>query len=290
MNNNKAKWIILLIGIDVTWGMMFIINDYLLGYVSPDLFVLMKLFFASVITLTIVLVRDKGIFIKKKDWPRIIVVGLVGMFIYNNLEAIGISLTSASVASLVLATIPIFTAVADLILYNNKINKATVLGIVGSIVGVTILTLGAPEAEIKATVVGLVVMILGAIMWAFYMINVKPIEKHYDPLVMVAMFATIGMFGNLIVVAFHRPEKMDITLSVVLLMIVASILGLVVTQYYYIKVLKHINVTTVAIFENLIPLTSVIAAFILFGDALTAEQLVGAGIILVSVTLVSLKG
>lgn len=290
MNNNKAIWIILLIGIDITWGMMFIINDYLLGYVSPDLLVLCKLFFASIITLTIVLVRDKGVHINKKDWPRIIIVALVGMCIYNNLEAIGINLTSGSVASVILATIPIFTAVADLILYDNRINKATVIGIAGSIVGVAILTFGTPEAEIKATVTGLIVMILGAGMWAFYMINVKPIEKHYDPLVMVAMFATVGMFGNLIIIAFHRPEKADFTPNVLLLMIVAAVLGFVVTQYFYIKVLKHLNVTTVAVFENLIPLTSVIASFFLFGDVLTSEQLVGAGVILLSVTLVSLKG
>lgn len=289
MNNKKASWIILLIGIDVTWGMMFIINDYLLEYISPGLMVLGKLFCASVITLIIVLVRDKGIHIRKKDWPRIIIVGLVGMCIYNNLEAVGIDLTSASVAALILSTIPIFTAVADLVINKNKISKAKLLGIIGSIIGVAILTLGAPEAEIKATILGLIVMILGASMWAFYMMNVKPIEKHYDPLVMVSVFATVGMFGNLIIVAFHRPEKMDFSIMVVLLIIVASILGFVVTQYFYIKVLKHINVTTVAVFENLIPLTSVVVSFLLFGEVLTGQQLFGAVVILLSVTFVSLK-
>lgn len=290
MNNNKARWIILLIGIDITWGMMFIINDYLLDYLSPELLVLGKLFFASVISITIVLIRDKGIHINKKDWPRIILAGLAGMCIYNTLEAIGIDLTSASVASLILATIPIFTAITDFVVNNNKISKITIIGIFGSIVGVAILTLGAPEAEINATLLGLIVMVLAAVTWAFYMMSVKPIEKKYDPLVMVAMFVTVAMFGNLIMVAIHRPDNVNFTPMVIILMIVAAFLGFVLTQYCYIKVLKHINVTTVAIFENLIPLTSVIVAFFLFGDMLTGEQLVGAVVIMLSVTLVSLKG
>jgi len=288
--NNKLKWLALLISVDITWGMMFVINDYLLDYLSPNIMVFLKLLAASILSLAFVLIRDKGIKINRKDLPKIAIIGLIAMCIYNTLEGIGIDLTSASVAALILATVPIFTALTDYILFKNKVNAWTIVGIFGSILGVTILTLGAEDAKIKATVLGLIVMVLAASLWALYIVNVKPIQKKYDPMVLVAMFTTSGMIGSLFTVIIAKPEKMEFNLSVFILILVSSAFGFVIAQYFYIKVIKHIKVTTVAVFENLIPVTSVVASFLIFGQMLNIIQSIGALIILTSVTLVSIKG
>ena len=288
--NNKLKWIMILITVDITWGMMFVINDYLLDYLSPNVMVFFKLLAASVLSMSFVLVRDKKINVKREDIFKLLLIGLVAMCIYNNLEGIGIYLTSASVAALILATVPIFTAIADYILFKNKVSVWTNIGIIGSIIGVSVLTLGADDAEIKATVLGLIIMAIAASLWALYIVNVKPIQKKYDPMVLVAMFTTFGMLGNALLLLFQRPERMEFNLVVVLLILISGALGFVVAQYLYIKVIKNINVTTVAIFENLIPLTSVVASFLIFGDMLNVMQSIGAFIILFSVTIVSIKG
>ena len=44
-----------------------------------------------------------------------------------------------------------------------------------------------------------------------------------------------------------------------------------------------------SLFENVFPLTSVVFSFVIFGTSLTAVQLVGGAVILVSVTSLALR-
>jgi drug/metabolite transporter (DMT)-like permease len=50
-----------------------------------------------------------------------------------------------------------------------------------------------------------------------------------------------------------------------------------------------LSITTVSIFENVLPLTAVFFSFLIFGTMLSVLQLLGGIIIMVSVTVVSLN-
>ena len=57
-----------------------------------------------------------------------------------------------------------------------------------------------------------------------------------------------------------------------------------VAQAGYVYAIKHLSVTIVSAFENMLPVITIILSFFMYGTMLTAVQLTGAALIIGSVT------
>jgi drug/metabolite transporter (DMT)-like permease len=62
-----------------------------------------------------------------------------------------------------------------------------------------------------------------------------------------------------------------------------------IANYMYIYALNNLSISTTAIFMNLIPVFTFIFSYFIFGDILSLFQLLGASIVIVSVTIVTLQ-
>jgi len=127
MEKSSRTALLAIIGVNFLWGLDFIVIEYMMEYVSPTIFTLTRLIIGTVILMAIVMVKYKGLHIKKEDWPRMFISGAVGMAIYFTVENLGTGMTSASFSSLIMATVPVF----GMIERDGKLN-AFVVNDVGS--------------------------------------------------------------------------------------------------------------------------------------------------------------
>ena len=287
MEKGKKKYtaLVVMLMVLIIWSVDFIAIEYMMQFASAGAYTMMRLATGSVILLIAVFIKHGGLKIDRKDWPRIFICGAVAMSLYFTLETHGIKLTSASFGSLILATVPIFGIILDRIFYKSKITGLKVICAAISIVGVYMLVAGDLS---YSRLVGLAFTLVAAALWAFQIVYVKPLYDKYDVLTILAGLFISGLIFQIPVTAVSGFQ-FEVTVSGVVVTVATTVICLVLAEAGYLFAIGNLPVTTVAAFENMIPVMTIILSFILYGTMLTPLQLAGAVLIVGSVMCIALK-
>lgn len=301
LKNSKYFPIMTLFLVNFIWGLDFIAIDYVVGYISPAMLTFLRLTLSACIMLIIVFAREKGLRIKKEDWPRTILCGALGMAFFFTIEGMGVRETSGSLASLIMATVPVFGIIFDRLVYKNKITPVKLAGILASIAGVAMVVAGGEGGGIHGNIKGVLCMFIAAIVWTWFIVYVKPLyDKYSITTILTGLFVSGAPMAFLAVLAggrneaggfspladFQDPQFTPVVIGVI---IATTLFCILLGEMLYIYSIGKLSVTMVSVFENVLPLTTVIFSFIIFGEMLTAVQLLGGAVILVSVTVLSMK-
>ena len=283
-SSKKALWAI--IGVNFIWGLDFIAIEYMMEFVSPAIFTMTRLLIGTAILLTIVMVKKGGLHIKKEDWPRVFISGAVGMALYFTVENLGTGLTSASFSSLIMAMVPVFGMIGDRIFFGRKITLLKVICVLASIAGVYLLVSGEPMG---VNIKGTLIMLAAALLWTFYIAYVKPLYDKYDLLTLLTGLFVAGTIVEVPLAIFTPDPMINFTPMGVLVTVGTALVCIIIGEFGYVYAIGKLSITTVSIFENVLPLTAVLFSLILFGTMLSGMQLVGGIIIMASVTVIALK-
>lgn len=286
MEKGSNKALLAIIAVNFIWGLDFIIIEYMMEFVSPTVFTLTRLIIGTVILMSIVMVKHKGLHIRKEDWPRMFISGGVGMAIYFTVENLGTGMTSASFSSLIMATVPIFGMIGDRIFFGRKITFVKVACVLASIVGVYLLVSGEPMGvDLKGTGV----MLVAALLWTFYITYVKPLYDKYDLLTLLTGLFVSGLIVEIPLAIFAPDPMMNFTPTGIVITVASAIVCIIIGEFGYVYAIGKLSITMVSIFENVLPLTAVLFSLVLFGTMLSGIQLVGGIIIMGAVTVLALK-
>lgn len=280
------KGIIAIVTVNMIWGFEAIGIEYLMQYMEPFVYTIIKLAVSLAILIPLVFIKEKRFHIDKADWPRVILCGIIGMCLYFNAENIGTELTSAAFATLVMTTVPVFGLVFDRLWFGGRITRMKFICVAGSIVGVFLLIAGEPMG---VSLPGFFVMLFGSLLWSLYIALVKPVEEKYSLVTLLTGMMIPGFILQIILTFASHPQWSGMSAGNVLLAVLLGIVGVVIAELLYVFAIGRLTVTMTSIFENVFPLTSVVFSFIIFGTSLTAVQLIGGAVILVSVTTLALK-
>lgn len=288
-SRNKNLPILVLFSVNFMWGIDFLIAEYLVQFNHPNVISFVKLICAAIILVSLAFIKEGGIKIAKKDWPRIIFCGASGLSLYSAIEIVGISLSSGAIAGLIMSTVPVIAMIADRMVYKNSITPYKVLCTTGSIIGVVVLMLGGGSGGLKATPAGIILLLIAAVLWTSFIVAVKPLHESYSEVTILAGMSLSGlvMASILVLPVLHTP--ITCTPKVIGLNMFSAIVATVIGEFGYIYAVGRLSVTLVALFENVIPIVSVIFTFLFFGQTMTTMQFVGACIIIASVTALIVK-
>lgn len=288
MNNTAKKSalpIVVITCVIFIWGFDFISIEYMLQYMSSGVFTLLRLTIGSILLLIICFAKNKGLHIAKTDILRFFICGAAAMSLYFTLEGVGISLTSASFGSLILATVPIFGIIGDRLVFKRKITKLKIICIAISILGVYLLVAGdlsGPKLK------GLGFIIMAAIIWVFQIAYMKPLYDKYDLLTILTGIFISGAIFQLPVALLSHPQ-FSITPVGIAITIATTIICLIIGEAGYVYAIGNLSVTIVSAFENLLPVVTIILAFIIYGTMLTGLQVVGTVLIIGAVMCIAVK-
>lgn len=286
MEKSSNKALLAIIAVNFIWGLDFIIIEYMMEFVSPTVFTLTRLIIGTVILMAIVMVKHKGLHIKKEDWPRVFISGGVGMALYFTVENLGTGMTSASFSSLIMATVPVFGMIGDRIFFGRKITFVKVACVIASIIGVYLLVSGEPMGiDLKGTGI----MLIAALLWTFYITYVKPLYDKYDLLTLLTGLFVSGLIVEIPLAIFAPDPMMNFTPTGIVITVASAIVCIIIGEFGYVYAIGKLSITMVSIFENVLPLTAVLFSLILFGTMLSGVQLVGGIIIMGAVTVLALK-
>ena len=282
MPKARLSGIIAVVFTMILWGLSFISIKISVAVIPPMTLALLRFLIASVLLYWALRYKEPQTKLARADMPLMAVAGIIGVTAYFFFENNGVKLTTASAASLIVATIPILTMIGDFVIFKTKLTTAKLLGVVLSIGGV-ILIMHSSVADTAGSWQGNLFMIGAAFSWVVYSLATKPLSERYSQLAVVTYQTLLGT-ATLLPFALLEAEQWQsvsnaVLLHVAYLGIFCSALG----YYLYVYALDVLGVSSVSLFINLIPVVSVLGGFFLLHETITTLQLIGGSIIIASV-------
>lgn len=286
---HHREWVtdLLLLLMATIWGVNFSVVKYGTQAIEPLAFNGVRVALAAMVLMLVVRVQRQPL------PPRATVLALLGLGVLGNgLYQIffveGISRTRAGNASLVMAAGPALVAFFGRLRGVEKVHARGYLGIALSVLGIGIVMRGtAAAAHGEATVLGDLLILGGAAIWALYTVLLKPLTHHVDGL-QVSAFTMLG--GAIPLLAVASPAISRTTWTALppvtwLAIGYSGIFALVIAYYLWYRGIKFIGPTRTAMYSNLQPVVAVLVAWAVLGEVPTFAQGAGAAAVMAGLLL-----
>jgi drug/metabolite transporter (DMT)-like permease len=232
--------------------------------------------------------------LRRRDLPYLAGAGLTGVTLYFFCENNGVSLVTASEASIIIAFIPVLTITAERIFGKQK--KAGIrrwIGAAISVIGVWLVA--GVSLSISGNALGYIYMAGAAVSWVVYCFLTAPLfsrnaqgtesEASGNRIYIVYWQSVFGLLGFLPFVLYESPRwsmpDLPVLGHIVFLGICCSALG----YWLYARSLEVLGATVSSVFMNFVPVVAAVAGFFILGDRLTPLQWAGAVLVVSGVTL-----
>ncbi len=276
------------------WGVNFTAVKVAITHIPPLAFNALRFTLSTLATFAVLQWQARGLDERRplrlplRDAGRMILLGLLGHGIYQVLFANGIARTAPGNASLIMATSPIWVAILGRLLRIERINRLMALGILISFAGITLLvTSGGKVSLDSSTLLGDVLVLGCAMLWAAYTVGSKPVLAHYSPLELTAwtMFA-----GTIPLILVGIPQLAALDWSVVPLLawaglIYSAVLSGAVGYVLWSRSVQRVGNARTAVYSFLTPVIAILFAWVTLGDRLAPLQLLGGLIVLLGLIL-----
>ena len=286
------KYFFLIIGVPIVfWAFAFPLIKIGLEELSPVNLTIMRLLVACIVFLILLpTIPNKFSKLHKKDILPIFILGFTGIVIYHLGLNYGEQYISASAASLIIATIPIFVVVLAAIFLKEKITLKIVLGIILSLVGVVIISIIAkPDIPMEIKYVsGAFAVLIGALVGAGYTVAGKKMLSRYSALsltVYAFLFGSLGLIPFISNSLFEEVAAMSVTgWSVVIFL---GIFSTVISYVLWYVALEIKSASKISVYLYFIPVLSTIISYILFQDKITWLFIFGGALVILGLYVVN---
>ena len=277
-----SKILILLAG--VLWGCMGLfvrpLND--MGLSSWDI-VFLRAVLTTVFMALLLLIKDKSLFkIRLRDIWCFLGTGLLSIVFFNLCYFKEITITSLSVAAILLYTAPAFVMIISAFCFKERLSVRKIIALVLSFTGLIFVTGVLGGSGVERLNFSTIMIGLGAgLGYALYSIFSRfAIERGYESYTISFYTFLFAAFATLF---FVKP--MDVTTTVassfpgVILAFVFVLVSTVIPYITYTRGLKSVENGQASIIASIEPVVATLNGIILFGEKMSWS--VAAGIILV---------
>lgn len=211
------------------------------------------------------------------------VLGVVGIGVGQLGQNLGVARTTASVATIISATIPLFTVVFAAFRLGQSVSLRQKGGLLAAFIGIAIIALGrggGAASLLDSSLGGVIILLISAAAIAFYYVWSVDLTRSYGS---VPVVTWTTFFGFLSLVPFAGVEFAAApVVPGVTALLCAGYLGLLVTVaglFMWIRILRTVPAPIAAAIQYLQPLFGIAASAWMFGDRLDISF--GAGVALV---------
>lgn len=270
------------------WSTSFVVTKLAYDTFPPLTLGVCRFVIASA-ALTIILAVKKGFMLPPlRDIARLSLSGFLGITLYFTMENIGVKMTSASSAALIVASYPAITIFLERLIYGTAIPAVRWLGILLAIGGVYLVSVSGLRGDAGNAFWGNILLAATGLVWAAYSFVTRSVVNRY-PAGVVSFYQTIaGTIAFLPLALLERGEwKMPTAFSFGAL----AYLGLlcsVAAFVLYNNSLRRLSAGTVVTLMNLVPVIGVALSVLVLGEEIHAMQIVG-GIVVISGVCIGIR-
>lgn len=280
MFKGKSLTYLLLVLSTGFWGISFVMTNELLAvpHMSVPILITLRLAIATAVMLPVLALARKLERVRKQDIKWFLLLALCEPFIYYLCETNGIDQMGSTVASVIIATIPLFVPFGMWLGYRQPVKPAMLVGVVMSLVGVLLLTLTSSSNDFQFSFSNFqlkgILFLFGAVFIAVvYTLILVKIVDHYRPV-------TITVYQNIIGLVYFLPLMLasassdnfqfpifNFQFKDWLYLLILGICCSTLAYVFYNRGVRHLGASEACIFNNAIPVVTFFVALTLPGLA-----------------------
>jgi drug/metabolite transporter (DMT)-like permease len=219
------------------------------------------------------------------------VLGILSIFGYFMALNYGETYVPSGITSLLVSISPLFTLIFALFLLKEKVRPVQVAGILLSFGGLFVAVyLGTPYEPGGERLLGVVLLLLGAVSWGAYTVGMKSLSPRLHPLQITGYSTIIGFLLTLPFVNAGTFTQLG-TLSAWEWLWLAF-LGLACTglgNFLYVYGLSKLEASRVAAYIYLVPVLGLIWGWLFLDESLNAWVILGAAGVIAGLMLVEVS-
>ena len=279
--SKQSRGMLMLIFVNVMWGLSFIFSKVALNEGMPAMtLAFWRYVLTAIIMLPLCLKMEGGIRLGK--WaPRAFATTLLGITVYFYFELTGLQRTTASVAALILALVPMLTLLFRVVFCRERISRVRWLAVALSLIGAyfVIVTDGGEGA---GTLAGNLLMVCACLCWTGYILTTPKLMQSCSSMRVSSWQAIAGAITLCPFALAERSQWVPVSPMAWLCLFLLAIVCSAVCYVLYNEAMGLVDTLTVSLTINLNPVAACIGGAILLGEVLTPMQLFGGVLIILS--------
>jgi drug/metabolite transporter (DMT)-like permease len=217
--------------------------------------------------------------------PKLMLLGLLGMSLYQSLAYFAAHTVSATSMGLILATMPLLTVLLAFPVLDTRPTATLLVGALVSFAGLTWLLAAGDLPSLWQHGVGRgeLLMLLASLSYALYCVLVK---RWQIPLpTWESLYVQIICGTLLLVPPFVLAPSIALTAQNIPLVLFAGLFASALAPCLWMRGLQSLGAEKTAVLMNLVPLFTAVLAIVLLGETLHLYHAVGGGLILLGIGL-----
>ncbi|QND44265.1 DMT family transporter (plasmid) [Rhizobium lusitanum] len=217
--------------------------------------------------------------------PRLAVLGLLGMVIYQSLAYFAAPFTTATNIGLLNATIPIFSIIVETAIFRRSPSLKAILGCVIAFCGVIVLVSRGNLSGLYGLHInfGDFLILLSCLSYATYSVLIGKTARDISP--WHSLYAQIGFAVGFLLPGFMMSDALHLNLKGAYIILYVGIPASILAPYFWMQGVRHLGSSRTSAFLNVVPITTLLAAVVLLGEPLAAFQIIGGLLALAGVIL-----
>ncbi|WP_408009805.1 DMT family transporter [Pseudalkalibacillus sp. A8] len=270
----------------IIWGSTFAaIRASLHGGYTAGHLVLTRYFIASMIFILLSLLPGIRIRVPyKKDLMKILLLGFVGISIYNIGVTFGELTVSAGTAGMLIGSTPVFTALIAVLFLKERPGVSGWIGLGIGFVGILLITLGTSGSSFSISR-GAFLVLMAAIATSLFFVFQKSLHYRYSPLELTAYFTWAGTIPFFIFTPGVLQDIQHATLEANLAALYTGVFPAAVAYITWATALSLGRASTVTSMLYIEPVIAIFTAWVWLQEWPSTLSLIG-GIIAIAGVLV----
>jgi drug/metabolite transporter (DMT)-like permease len=263
--------------VTAVWGLNLVIIKVLVEDLPPQTMTAFRIMMAGITALIIIVLGKSFRRLSKKEWIYTLLGMLFGVILHHLLIAIGLTMSDASNASLILALVPLTTAILAVLFLGEQLTKLRMVGFILALTGVFFIQ-GGSFSNMQLSQ-GDFILFIAMVVQAISFIFVKKATATLDSKQVTTIMYLAGSIGLLIISFITEPEGVSEMTSASLftyfLFIVSGIVATGVGYIVFNAAIQKIGAGQTAIFNNFVPFFGLVFSALFLNETITTSQLIG---------------
>ncbi len=271
MKHLNPRIVGLFIFIILSWGMAWPVNKIGLSYMSPVWYTAIRLIVGTATMMVLVMALGKLTWPKKRDYPLILLVGLLQISIYILLANVGLAYLPAGRSSLLAYTTPLWIMPAATLFFNEEAGWLRWMGFILGFGGLLILISPWEMSwSDKHVLFGTAMLLLASLCWAISMLCARYMQWTKSPLELIPWQLLVGTIPILLYAVITEPH---VTISWNVPLVLSLVYtGLLVTGLSYwsgLVINKELPTIMVSLGFLLVPVFSLTVSSLFMHEAIS---------------------
>ena len=229
----------------------------------------------------------------RKDWIAVLFLGFAGYYLSSLLDFMGLQYITAGLERLILFLYPTVVAIMSVFLFKKPIGRTGLVALLLSYVGIALATVHDVESggDTHAVLIGGGLIFACTITYAIYLVGSGEVVGRIGATRFAALATTVAAACVLIQFAIQNPaaslttQPWPVYLHCGLMAIVSTILPIFMTA----KAIQMIGAAKVSLIGAVGPVATIFFGWLLLGEDVSVQQIIGAALVLAGVILVARK-